>query len=46
MRVKSLQLGIVEVDLGSWVVVIVHQLTALHPMKRMNPFEGKLDPRI
>ena len=46
MRVKCLQLGVVEIDLGRWVVARVKQLTALHPIQRMNPLEGKLDPGV
>jgi hypothetical protein len=46
MRIKSLQLGVIKVDLGRVVVVIVQKLTSLYPVKWMNPLESELDPEV
>jgi hypothetical protein len=43
LRIKRLQLGIVEIDLGRRVVVIIQKLASLYPVKWVNPLEGELD---
>ena len=46
MRVKCFRLGVVKVELGWGVVIIIQKLTPLYPVKWMNPLESELDPGV
>jgi hypothetical protein len=46
IRIKGLQLWIIEVDLDRRVIVIVHQLTTFHSVEWIDPHEIKRHPGI